>query len=228
MEGARVVVGQAEAPHVVPVAASLVGDVVNNEHRARESEVEVLLVEGLQVHRQQSGVPVVGNVHQALRSIREAAAGHVPYRLDGRLAEQRTAPRDVHNATTVYVLGILDEARVVDEDEVDAVAVVVEVLDVNARAAYVEVNTPTRLAELVVVVVHRADGHDAVSSLHERFGQGLHDIAKSSLFREWRTLESGQHDVKSFLNVSTSRSHLPSLPHPTGGTRTMRASRVKS
>lgn len=106
--------------------------------------------------------------HQVVRAEREASARDVPHRLDRGLREQRPAPRHPHRPPAVDGAHVLVKRGVGDEDEIDAVAIVVEVIDVLHLAADVQVDRAARGAALVVVVVHRDDGHDAMPACHER------------------------------------------------------------
>lgn len=106
--------------------------------------------------------------HQVVRAEREASARDVPHRLDRGLREQRPAPRHPHRPPAVDGAHVLVKRGMGDEDEIDAVAIVVEVIDVLHLAADVQVDRPARGAALVVVVVHRDDGHDAMPACHER------------------------------------------------------------
>ena len=58
----------------------------------------------LQVHGQQRRVPVVGNVHGVGVAVGDAAAGHVPHRLERRLAQQG-APVCVGGGANCGVVG---------------------------------------------------------------------------------------------------------------------------
>lgn len=83
---------------------------------------------------------------------------------------ESNAPRHVTPIVPPAVDGahVLVKRGMGDEDEIDAVAIVVEVIDVLHLAADVQVDRAARGAALVVVVVHRDDGHDAMPACHER------------------------------------------------------------
>ena len=168
VERAGVLVGETEAPDLLGVGPTLVGDVVDDVHRAREAELEVVLVERLEVHREEAGVPIVGYVNQVLVAKGEPAAVDVPDRLDARLGHQRAPPRHVHGAAGVNLVADLVEAGVIDEDDVDAVPAEVVIFHLNLSSHHVELLAGARGVALVVVVVHGDDGHDAVATTHER------------------------------------------------------------
>ena len=85
----------------------------------------------LEVDRQQSGVPVVGDVHQVVVAVVHAAARHMPYRLQGSLAQQGTPEGDLQPVPSIYVVPQVMEAGMVHKDMVHAVYVAMEVANLH-------------------------------------------------------------------------------------------------
>lgn len=76
---------------------------------------------------EERGVPVVGDVGEVLVAVGVAAAGDDPDGLDGGLAEEGAAEGELLTVPAVDLVLVVVEAGVIDEDEVDAVDVLVVV-----------------------------------------------------------------------------------------------------
>mmetsp|Transcript_5645 Transcript_5645/g.10287 ORF Transcript_5645/g.10287 Transcript_5645/m.10287 type:complete len:578 (+) Transcript_5645:41-1774(+) len=159
----------------------LEGDVVNAESDLGVSKLPCWLVHVLDKHGDQSRVPVVGDKGDVL----PVGERQGPGGLDGGLAEDaepllvvdkvgtRLLPVQLASSLPVH-LG--EEARVVDEDSVDALLLRVEESHLFSEHVYDDGGVP----RVRVLVVSRRDGHDPVSSLRQLDRQTSHHVAQAS------------------------------------------------
>mmetsp|Transcript_28650 Transcript_28650/g.51204 ORF Transcript_28650/g.51204 Transcript_28650/m.51204 type:complete len:572 (-) Transcript_28650:957-2672(-) len=181
---------------LVEGGAALVGHVVEDEDSARKGHLFVVAVVPLQVDGQQGGVPVVGDEAQVVVAVGDAAAGDVPGRLEGSLAQQRAAEAEVEaRAVRVDVFAGVVVHGVVDEDVVDAVLVLVVVAHLVVGVEDAEAHQHARVGGALVVLVARGDGHRTVTAVRESLWQRAHDIAQSSCFGPRSHLRAHHHHL---------------------------------
>lgn len=85
----------------------------------------------LEVHRQQRGVPVIGNVHQVVIAIVHTATRHMPHRLQGSFAQQGTSESNLQPVPSIYVVPQMVEAGVVHKNVVYAIYVAMKVANLH-------------------------------------------------------------------------------------------------
>mmetsp|Transcript_26827 Transcript_26827/g.63645 ORF Transcript_26827/g.63645 Transcript_26827/m.63645 type:complete len:640 (-) Transcript_26827:186-2105(-) len=193
----------------------LVHEVVDREDRPRVVVHAVGTVPCGHVAAHHPRVPVVGHKH-ALVPVREAGRAPVfvsPYvkverRLAGCEGQEAEAELVVPKGAGLVAVRVARavEARVVDEDKVDPVGVLVEVPHgLVAAHAEVERHPRARVLRLAVagvrdaVEVPRGDDHDAVPALGEGHREGASDVGETAGFAPRGDLGGDEDDVHDVL-----------------------------
>jgi hypothetical protein len=173
----------------------VVAGVVDAEHGAGVHEAAGGAVDGLEVEREQAGVPVVDVEHEVLahrRAVERDAGGG----LDGGAGEQREAEQVVAvGALAVAVDAAAVEARVVDEDVVHAVDLRVEVRDLVRVPEEVHGGAHAGVPGVRVLLVAGRDGHHMVSEGREGLGQGAAHVTEAAGLGPGRDLRGDNRDV---------------------------------